>query len=185
MRQAAKDRWNSKPNLSSPGNNMSTPVETREHLHELLKSFDTAMVVTFAANGDMHARPMALAELSVDGDAYFVTSIDSPKVAEIRANSVVTLSFQSPRQFACITGHATVVQDQALVDRLWQDMWKLWFPAGQADPNIAMIKFEAQQGEYWDNAGVQGLKFLYRAAIAYAKGESPESNPQQHAKVQL
>ena len=164
---------------------MSSPIDTREHLHGLLKTFDTAMVVSLAADGSMHARPMAIAELLADGDAYFVTSIDSPKVAEIRANSAVTLSFQSPRQFVCIAGHATVVRDQALVDRLWQEMWKLWFPDGQSDPSIAMIKFEAQHGEYWDNAGVQGLKFLYRAAKAYAKGEQPESDPQQHAKVQL
>lgn len=164
---------------------MSSPVDTREHLHELLKTFDTAMVVTLAADGSMHARPMAVAELSADGDAYFVTSIDSPKVAEIRANPAVTLSFQSPRQFVCITGHATVLRDQALIDRLWQEMWKLWFPNGQSDPSIAMIKVEAQQGEYWDNAGVQGLKFLYRAAKAYAKGELPESDEQQHAKVKL
>ncbi len=164
---------------------MSTPVATREHLHELLTSFDTAMVVTFAADGSMHARPMAIAELLEDGDAYFITHIDSPKVAEIRANPALTLSFQSPRQFACITGHATVEHDQALVDRLWQEMWKLWFPDGQTDPSIATIKFEAQHGEFWDNAGVQGLKFLYRAAKAYAKGVAPDEDEQQHAKVQL
>jgi len=164
---------------------MSQPVDTREHLHELLESFDTAMVITIAADGSMHARPMAVAELSAGGDAYFVTNIDSAKVAEIRANPAVTLSFQSPRQFACITGHATVEHDQALVDRLWQEMWKLWFPDGPTDPSIAMIKFEAQRGEFWDNAGVQGLKFMYRAAKAYAKGETPPEDEQQHARVQL
>lgn len=57
---------------------MATPENTHEHLYKLLKGFDTAMLVTQASNGDLHGRPMAIAELSEDGDTYFATSIDSP-----------------------------------------------------------------------------------------------------------
>ncbi len=71
------------------------PTDRREHLYDLLKDFDTAMLVTRSADGHMHARPMAVAEMRPDADAYFVTGIDSPKVAEIKANPDVTLTFQS------------------------------------------------------------------------------------------
>lgn len=54
-------------------------MKRREHLYDLLKDFDTAMLVTKSADGHMHARPMAVAELRADADAYFVTGIDSPK----------------------------------------------------------------------------------------------------------
>jgi len=154
-------------------------------LYDLLKDFDTAMLVTQSADGHMHSRPMAVAEMRPDADAYFVTGIDSPKVAEINANPNVTLTFQSSNQFATLSGRAAIVRDQALIDRLYKEDWKIWFPKGKTDPSISMLKFSAQDGEYWDNSGVQGLKFVFEAAKAYVKGERPTEDEKQHAKVDL
>jgi general stress protein 26 len=165
---------------------MTKATNTQQHLYDLLKDFDTAMLVTRSADGHMHSRPMAIAELRADSDAYFVTSIDSPKIAEIKANPSVTLTFQSSKQYASVSGHATIVRDQALVDRLYKEDWKIWFPQGKTDPSIRCFKFNAQHGEYWDNAGAQGLKFVFEAAKAYVKGERPkEDDLKQHAKVEL
>ncbi|MDQ3187360.1 MAG: pyridoxamine 5'-phosphate oxidase family protein [Pseudomonadota bacterium] len=164
---------------------MSTTPSNRQHLYDLLKDFDTAMLVTRSPDGHMHSRPMAVAELRADADAFFVTSIDSPKVTEINAHPVVTLTFQSSNQYASLSGRATVVRDQALVDRLWKEAWKIWFPKGKTDPTIAMLKFSAQDGEYWDNAGAQGLKFAFEATKAYIKGETPKEDAKQHAKLDL
>ncbi len=160
-------------------------MERREHLYDLLKDFDTAMLVTKSADGHMHARPMAVAELRADANAYFVTSIDSPKASEIGVDPIVTLTFQSSKQYASVSGHAEIVRDRALIDRLYKEDWKIWFPKGKADPSISLIKFTAQDAEYWDNAGAQGLKFAYRAAKAYVKGETPKEDQKQHAKVDL
>jgi general stress protein 26 len=165
---------------------MNKPETSSEHLYELLKDFHSAMLVSRSSAGDMHARPMAVAELRAGADAYFVTGIDSPKVAEIKANPVVMLIFQSAYQFASVHGRVSVVRDQALVDRLWQEAWKVWFPQGKTDPAIALLKFEAEQGEYWDNSGVQGLKYAFQAIKAYAKGEKLKpDDAAQHAKISL
>ena len=164
---------------------MSSPVNTHEHLHELLKDFDTAMLVTRGSDGKMHARPMGVAELSANGNACFVTHVDSPKAQQIRADGAVTLSFQSARQFASVSGTATVVQDPALVERLWSEAWKVWFPKGKTDPAIALIKFTAQEAEYWDSAGAEGLKFVFDSVKAYLSGQTPPPDEAQNAKVQL
>jgi len=164
---------------------MPTTEDRREHLYDLLKDFDTAMLVTRSDDGHMHARPMAVAEMRPDADAYFVTGIDSPKVAEINASSDVTLTFQSKTQFASVSGRATIVRDRALIDRLYKEDWKIWFPKGKTDPSISILQFNAQDGEYWDNAGAQGVKFLFKAAKAYVKGEQPTKDQKQHAKVDL
>ncbi len=156
-----------------------------EHLYDLLKDFDTAMLITRSGEGHMHARPMAVAELRPDADAYFVTAIDSPKVAEIEASPDVTLTFQSSNQFASVCGRVRVVRDPALIDRLWKEAWKVWFPKGKNDPSISLLQFNAQHGEYWDNAGTQGLKYAFEAAKAYVKGQTPISDQKQHAKVEL
>lgn len=164
---------------------MSSPINTQEHLHDLLKDFDTAMLTTCGDDGKMHVRPMGVAELSANGDAYFVTKVNSPKAAQIRADASVTLSFQSARQFAAVSGTATVVQDRALIDRLWSEPWKVWFPEGKTDPEIALIKFHAHEAEYWDSAGVEGLKFVFESVKAYVTGNTPPADAAQNAKVQL
>ena len=164
---------------------MDTPADTRGNLHDLLDNFDTAMMIVHAGDGHAHARPMAIALLHKNAEIYFVTRIDSPKTADIQANPNVTLTFQSPSQFASLSGRATVVRDKAMIDDLWKEAWKLCFPQGKDDPSICLIHFSPEDGEYWNNAGAQGLKYAFEAVKAYVKGETPKSDQAQHAKVDL
>lgn len=163
---------------------MADTIERKEHLYDLLKDFDTAMLVTRSAEG-MHGRPMAVAQLKADADAYFVSGIDTPKVAEIERDSNVVLIFQSARQFASVYGRVSVIRDQALIDRLWKEAWKVWFPKGKTDPSITVLKFDAEHAEYWDNAGAQGLKYAFKAAAAYMSGDRPQPDGKQHGHVDL
>jgi general stress protein 26 len=160
-------------------------MEDGQHLYDLLKGFDTAMLVTRAEDGHLHARPMAVAELHADAGAYFVTSIDSPKVAEIYADADVLLTFQSATQYAAVYGRANVVRDRSLIDRLWKEPWKVWFPRGKTDPAIALLRFDAEQGEFWNNAGMRGVQHVFEAAKAYLKGETPHVDEGQHGRARL
>lgn len=164
---------------------MAQATQPRKHLYEMLKDFDTAMLVTRSPHGHTHARPMAVARLEPDGDAYFATGIDSPKVSEIEADPRVTLTFQSTKQYATLCGRVSVIRDRALLDKLWKEPWKVWFPKGKDDPEISLLKFDAEHGELWDNAGTQGVKYAFEAAKAYAKGEKPKTDPDQHSRVDL
>ena len=164
---------------------MAKSENRKDHLYDLLKDFDTAMLVTHPTGGEMHARPMAVADLRPDADAYFVTSNASPKIAEIESNPSVTLTFQSPKEFASLSGRVSVVRDRALIERLWKEAWKIWFPQGKDDPTISLLKFDAVQGEYWDNSGIHGLSYAFEAIKAYAKGEKPATDSKQNAKVSL
>jgi len=164
---------------------MAKERSDREHLYDLLKGFDTAMLVTYPTGGPAHARPMAVAELRPDVDTYFVTSIDSPKIEEIEENPSVTLTFQSATQFASLSGRVRVVRDRALIERFWKAAWKAWFPQGRDDPTITLLKFDAERGEYWDDSGLHGLKYLFDVATAMAAGASPTVDRRQNSKVSL
>ena len=159
--------------------------ETRENLYDLLEDFDTAMMIVKASDGHIHGRPMAIALLQEDAEMYFVTSIHSPKIAAIQADPNITVTFQSSSRFATVSGHATVVRDKPMIDDLWKEAWKLWFPQGKDDPSICLIHFIPEDGEYWNNAGAQGLKYAFEAVKAFVKGTTPESDQAQHAKVDL
>ncbi len=164
---------------------MNNTSNSRENLHDILENFDTAMMTARASDGHVHGRPMAVALLEDNADMYFVTSTQSPKIAAIQADPTITLTFQSSSQFATLSGRATVVQDRPMIDDLWKEAWKLWFPQGKDDPTICLIHFSPQDGEYWNNAGAQGLKYAFEAVKAYVKGETPKSDQGQHAKVDL
>ena len=164
---------------------MDTPTNTRENLHDILDNFDTAMMIVNGGDGHVHGRPMAIALLHENAEIYFVTNIESPKIADIQANPTVTLTFQSSSQFVSLSGRATVVRDKALIDDLWKESLKLWFPKGKDDPAICLIHFSPEDGEYWNNAGAQGLKYAFEAVKAYVKGETAKMDKVQHAKVDL
>jgi general stress protein 26 len=149
-----------------------------------VNDFDVAMLVTYTAN-EIRARPMAIARLDDGIGAYLVTNINSLKIDEIRVNPNAVLTFQSAKKFASVHVKLTVVSDRQLVEKMWKEVWKVWFPDGKSDPNIALLKFAAHEGEYWDNAGLQGLKYVYDAAKAYVAGETPKTDDAQHAKVSL
>jgi general stress protein 26 len=148
-------------------------MEDAQHLYDLIKGFETAMLVTRAADGHLHARPMVVAELRADADAYFVTSIDSPKVAEIYADADVLLTLQGEHQYAAVYGRANVERDRAQIARLWQDAWKTWFPRGASDPAIALLRFDAEHGEFWNDAGMSGVRYEFEGARAHMTSAQP------------
>ena len=157
----------------------------RKNLYDILKDFDTAMMIVGATDGHIHGRPMAIALLQENAEMYFVTSIHSPKIAAIQADPTISLTFQSSSQFASLAGQAAIVRDKPMIDDLWKEAWKLWFPEGKDDPSICLIHFSPEDGEYWNNAGAQGLKYAFEAVKAYVKGTTPETDRAQHAKVDL
>ena len=123
---------------------------------------------------------MLVAEPHADADAYFVTSADSPKVAEVYADADVLLTFQSATQYAAVYGRVNVVRDRALVGRLWSDAWKIWFPRGTADPTIALLRFDAERGEFWNHLSARGVRYAFETAKAYMIGESRRDDRLKH-----
>jgi general stress protein 26 len=157
----------------------------QERLYDVIKDFDNAMLVTTATSGRDHARPMHIAEVREDGDIFFATSMDSPKITEIAVNPEVVVTFQSNRQFAAVYGRAELVKDRNLIEHLWSESWKVWFPDGKDDPTLCLIRVDGREGEYWDNAGVQGIKYAFQAAKAYMQHRTPDKDEKQNAKVRL
>ena len=160
-------------------------MDTHRHLYDLTSGFRNAMLVTRGLDGAMHARPMAVAEMEPNADAYFSTSLESPKIAEIEANPEVLVTFQSRSEFAMIHGKAMVVRDRAQIDRLWSEAWRIWFPKGKDDPNLCLLKISADRGEYWDTSGVEGFKFAFESVKARLMGRTPEKSEVQNSKVEL
>ncbi|HEY5289089.1 MAG TPA: pyridoxamine 5'-phosphate oxidase family protein [Polyangia bacterium] len=166
---------------------MSADAATdKKHLEELLKHFQTAMLVTHTEGADLRARPLALASAHDEGVLYFATSVSSPKVTELERTPEVAVTLQDSRRYVSIGGTARITRDRALIERLWSETWKLWFPKGKDDPEICIVEVTPRDAEYWDQSGLAGVKFVLEAAKAYAAGTKAKSGESaNHAKVHV
>lgn len=158
-----------------------------KRLQDLLHDFDTAMLVTRSASGELRSRPMVLADVEADGILWFITQRDSGKMDEIAREPHVNAAMQSNRKFVSISGIASSVEDRKKIAELWNEAWKVWFPGGKDDPTIVLLRVRGDSGEYWDNSGTSGIKYLLEAGRAYLSGTRPDvaNDPKIHGKVDL
>ncbi len=162
-------------------------TQEAEHFHELLKGFETAVLVTHGPSGDLHSRPMVIAHIQEDCDVWFITSQHSLKVLEIELDSRAHIICQNGRSScATITGRAHIVYDNVRIRELWKPAYRVWFPQGVEDPDIVLIKVSGEKGEYWDNTGINGIRYVYRSIKAVVMGTTPEvTEGEQHGRVNL
>lgn len=161
--------------------------DVKARLVSALRKLDIVMVTTTADNGTLHARPMAIADVDDNGVISFVTSKDSEKTHEILHDARALVSAQEKNLYVSLCGMLEVVDDPKRVRELWRSAWTAWFPKGMDDPSIVLIRLRPEIGEYWDQTGTKGLKYLFEAAKALLDGKrvDDDDDEQVHAKVTL
>jgi general stress protein 26 len=166
---------------------MSQPIDERTKVYEILNGFSTAMFVTLGSEGRPGARPMHVARIEQNTSTiWFFTNQSSALMDELEKEPVVLLTFQNDSSaYASVRGHAFVEHDKARIQDLWKAPYKVWFPKGPEDPDIALLAVQLLDAEYWDNRGMNKLEYLFEAAKAYVKGHKPEAIEEQHAKTAL
>jgi general stress protein 26 len=136
---------------------MATPqrgVDDLQKLREMVKDIDFCMLTTVDETGDLHSRPMSSnGDIDQNGDIWFFTSASSHKVSEIQKLPKVNLSFADPdnQQYISISGNAQLVRDRDKIEELWRPEFKMWFPEGKDDPDIALLRVSLKKAEYWDS----------------------------------
>jgi general stress protein 26 len=141
-------------------------------------------MLTSEDGGQLRARPMVAAQSDFDGALYFFTRAHAHKVDEVQATSRVCVSYADPEKqnYVSLSGHAMVVREAALVRAHWSEAMRTWFPKGKDDPDIAILKVEVEQAEYWD-APSSSMVYLYGYAKAVTTGRAP--HPGENEKVSL
>lgn len=121
----------------------------RMTMKELVGRFGAAMLTTHSHDGHLRARPMTIPHVDADGDLWFATRVDLPKVWEIEEDHVVNVTMQQANQFLSLSGTGHVVVDRPTLDRVWDDAWLGWFPDGKETELLGLIHIILVEGEYW------------------------------------
>jgi general stress protein 26 len=150
-----------------------TGPEGLEKIGSLIEDIPIAMLVTTSADGSFDSRPMAIHIKNFDGPVWFLTPNESGKVHEIKNDSHATLVFSdaASAKYVSAKGRAYVNQDRAKIHELWNPMYKAWFPSGENDPNIAVLRVDITEADYWEASSskiVRGIKYLAAAATGGA-----------------
>lgn len=130
-----------------------THDEQLAKLQELIKDIDFCMFTTLAEDGSLHSRPMSTnGQIEQNGNVWFFTYADSPKVTEVDHVEQVNVSFSAPnkQRYVSLSGKAYLVRDRAKLQELWKPELKAWFPKELDEPEIALLKVVVENAEYWD-----------------------------------
>jgi len=132
----------------------TTREENLQKIRDMVKDMDFCMLTTVDEKGDLHSRPMsANGDIDPNGDIWFFTAASSHKVSEIEKAPKVNVSFADPenQQYVSITGKAQLVRDRSKIEELWKPEFKMWFPEGKDDPEVALLRISLEKAEYWDS----------------------------------
>jgi general stress protein 26 len=147
-------------------------AESIARLRELIKGIKFAMLTTVEPDGTLRSRPMTVQETEFDGDLWFFTEADAPKVDEIQHDRQVNVAFAAPddQRYISLSGTARLVRDVQKQRELWSEPNKIWFPNGPEDPNLALLKVTVTQAEYWE-AGSNRIGRMIDFARAMITGD--------------
>lgn len=167
----------------SPQTSTSLDSETSQKFSELISDIRFAMLTTVGPDGSLRSRPMATQKTEFDGDLWFFTDDDSPKVDEIAQEHHVGVSFADPgsQKYVSVSGLASIVHDKERIRELWTPAVKAWFPRGVDDPHLGLLRVRVQAIEYWDSPSSKMVQ-LYGFAKAVFTGKRLE-NVGEHKKI--
>jgi general stress protein 26 len=64
-------------------------------------------------------------------------------------------------------GRAFLSNDPQKIHELWNPMYQAWFPEGEKDPQIRVLRVDVSEAEFWeasDSKLVRSIKYLAAAA---------------------
>jgi general stress protein 26 len=150
-------------------------AEGTKKIGEMIGGIHIAMMTTVAKDGSMSSRPMAVQDTPFDGTLWFLTRKSSEKIEEVEADQHVTLTFAEPKnsEYLALKGRANISRDRMKIRELWNPLYKAWFPKGEDDPDIAVMKVDVAEGDYWEATSGKIVMLMKYAAAAATGGKVP------------
>ena len=134
----------------------STGRKAIPQIATLINQIDVCLFATRGDDGQLHARPMSNnGQVEWDGQSWFFAPTDGRLVTELRTDPAAVAAYRAEEGFAfvSVSGRATIETDPELKERYWLDDLERWFPNGPADPNVALIRLDAEEAQWWTEDG--------------------------------
>lgn len=139
-----------------------------EKLQKLIAETKTCLFCTDLTSLPISTRPMASTKVDDLGNLWFISSSQSNKNFEIKADNRVQLFYTNTNEseFLSIYGNAQIFKDKVIIEKLWSPIAKAWFDEGKKDPNVSVICVKPSDVHYWDNKNGKIISLLKIATQA-------------------
>lgn len=145
---------------------MPTPQELEARFWDALTS-DRTMMLGLDGVEDGHARPMTAMVENERSPIWFFTAMDTAIIRHLADGDRAIATFVSKGHdiYATLHGSLHLDNDRAVIDRLWNPYVAAWFEGGKNDPKLALLRFDAERAEIWQDASslFSGLKLMFGA----------------------
>jgi general stress protein 26 len=117
-----------------------------------IQQLSDCMLVT-RDNTSLRSRPMRGIARQDDNAIWFITAKTSHKDDEIARDPQACLCYsdKSSNTYVSLSGAVDMTDDPEQIHALWNAGAQAYFNAGPDDPNIILLKFTPDFGEYWDS----------------------------------
>ena len=135
--------------------------EARQKFKKIAEEVNICMFIT-STDQQESARPMTTIEVEDDGTLWFFTHRSSGKVHELNSDHVVHLFYAHPgkESYMDVWGLANAVADREKIKKLWKPRIQAWFPGGEDDPDLCLLKVKPNYAYYWDRENGKMIKFM-------------------------
>ncbi len=83
---------------------------------------------------------------------YFTTNTSSGKTGQIAQNEKASVYYCNPSEWRglMLGGAISLVSDQKLKERIWQENWTMYYPGGVHDPDYAILCLVPHVAKYYE-----------------------------------
>jgi len=143
----------------------------RQRVRGLIERAGVAMLMNVDEKGTHVGRPMLPLLVESDSHIYFLTHHSSRKVAQLAVRPQVGVSMISGNCFIVVAGSAQLSRDRELIRRLWSPTYRAWFPEGEGDREVIVIRVAVDRIDYWEPPSNRILRLVQAAkAILTRRG---------------
>jgi general stress protein 26 len=165
---------------------MTTATKEHQKLWDLIKDTRFGMLTHRHGDGLLHSHPLTTQNKSIDEGStlYFFVPKDGDVAGHVARDSVVNVAYANTDadSYVSVAGNASLVEDQARKEALFNPAAKAWFPAGVTDPNLGLLAVHIAEAAYWDVDDSKMVQ-LFKMAKAAITGTPPATG--EHKKLDL
>ncbi len=135
-------------------------------------------------DGSSHFHPMTAFCDREMGTIWFFTRRDAELVRNMIQGGKAMFNLVSKDRdlWACIGGSLTEQHDAERIEKYWSPVVAAWFPEGKDDPELTLLRLDAEDAEVWvSNKG----PIRFALEIAKANLTDTEPNLGDHARLRL
>lgn len=135
------------------------------------------MLCTDLGSRPFGACPMNVQQVDDAGNLWFLSGKDSDHNTDIARDGAtqVLLAKSSSSDYLSLFGTTEITYDKAKVEELWSPLHKTWFPGGQDDPNLTLLRFAPVEGYYWDTKNGRMVAFAKMLISAVTDAQMDDS----------